>query len=200
MAVCVKKPLEKVVPEHHCERKHKPVPRSVRCGRTPCPAEWSPGEWSVCSASCVQDRRILCRQQLTQTLTIVVAEGACMKPQNFPTMRPCTGHLCVDGEAREVLATQPKLEENQIYQKPQRTNNNFYSNYLSNERFHSDHISKKERYPGLVRDKERYPVNPPGKKVLLADWTAQPWGPCSITCGAGVKERRVRTLLRNGWL
>ena len=32
----------------------------------------------------------------------------------------------------------------------------------------------------------------PAHPAPATDWAAQPWGPCSVSCGHGVKERQVR--------
>lgn len=61
---------------------------------------WVVGEWGECSVSCgdgVQKREIVCRQEITPTLTMTVAEGACLTPPSTLSRsrtcqrRPCSG-------------------------------------------------------------------------------------------------------------
>lgn len=62
---------------------------------------WVGGEWGECSVTCgegEQTREILCRQEITPTLTMTVAEGACLTPPSPLLQRtrscqrlPCPG-------------------------------------------------------------------------------------------------------------
>lgn len=55
---------------------------------------WVGGEWNKCSVSCgegIQTRGIICQQEITPTLIINVAEGACPTPPSpfIQTNRTC---------------------------------------------------------------------------------------------------------------
>ena len=75
----------KVVPDSRCTESNKPGTQIVRCNRTPCPPSWAGGDWGPCSTSCgegVQERRLLCRQEFSASMSIPVAEKACAAEQS----------------------------------------------------------------------------------------------------------------------
>ena len=215
LALCVKKSGQRVVPDRKCELWNKPKPRTVRCNRSPCPAEWIAGEWGVCSTTCgegIQERRVACRQELSESLSIPVAEELCTSGHNFVTERKCFVKACdyelgvLDSTVPSVLATQGKGDFRHLYQNSQaKTSFNYLGPYKSE-------ANRAEKvFPYSMRNARKY--SPEDQKVrndksnadrqednnlhisqepLSADWVAQPWAMCSVTCGEGVKERRVR--------
>ena len=81
------------------------------------PRRWEGDAWGPCSVSCgvgTQERRVLCRQVVSSTYTMVVQLGACLEEHNVPTTqvmsveRAHTGDVCREvqagGECREVQA------------------------------------------------------------------------------------------------
>jgi hypothetical protein len=108
---------QRVVPDRKCEQWNKPAPRTVRCNRSPCPAEWIAGEWGLCSCSVtcgegMQERRVACRQELSESLAIPVAEELCTQTHNYVTQRKCYVKACdygadvLESTVSPVLATQ----------------------------------------------------------------------------------------------
>lgn len=60
---------------------------------------WVADDWSSCSTTCdegVETRNIVCRQEITPTLTMTVADGACLTPPpaNIERRRICHGPPC----------------------------------------------------------------------------------------------------------
>lgn len=88
------------VSPYRCAGQEKPfellVPRT--CSTRPCPAEWVTGDWSGCSVTCgtgTQTREQSCRQEISTSLSVRVADGACLgaKPE-VSLMRACTQPPC----------------------------------------------------------------------------------------------------------
>lgn len=90
---------------------------------------WVGGEWGECSVSCgegEQTREILCRQEITPTLTMTVAEGACLTPpspllqrtrscQRPPCPGPGTGGQWSVGAWSQVSAQFEAMNVRQIF-------------------------------------------------------------------------------------
>jgi hypothetical protein len=65
------------------------------CYKWPC--RWVGGEWSECSVTCgegIQTRDLVCKQQISPTLTMKVAEGACLMPPVVPRTQKCALAPC----------------------------------------------------------------------------------------------------------
>ncbi|KAG8227019.1 hypothetical protein J437_LFUL000325, partial [Ladona fulva] len=91
---CVREHNHTPVPERRCTPHDRPSPQTVRCNIKPCPAEWVAGDWGPCSVSCgsggMQTRDVWCQQEISSTLRMRVAEGACLSPpSSLPRSRPC---------------------------------------------------------------------------------------------------------------
>ncbi|GLH11132.1 Uncharacterized protein GBIM_15973, partial [Gryllus bimaculatus] len=98
---CVREHGQTPVPERRCAGLQRPPPQMLRCAIKPCPAQWTGGDWGACSVTCglgVQARGLLCQQQVTPTLTMTVAAGACLGPEPsadaLPRTRRCLLPAC----------------------------------------------------------------------------------------------------------
>ncbi|XP_071452183.1 ADAMTS-like protein 4 [Hetaerina americana] len=91
---CVREHNHTPVPERRCTPHDRPTPQTAPCNNKPCPAEWVAGDWGPCSVSCggggMQTRDVWCQQEISPTLRMRVAEGACLSPpSSLPRSRPC---------------------------------------------------------------------------------------------------------------
>ena len=147
VAECVRG--DRVVADTKCAAHSRPSVRTVTCGRRPCPPAWQPGDWGACSTSCgpgLQFRApAVCRQQLSQTVSIPVSPSLCPAPAPPPSLteKRCEVAPC---QQSHVMATQP-----------------------ASQPAGGQHTEEK----------------------ISTDWVVQPWGTCSVTCGAGVRERKI---------
>ncbi|XP_023343110.1 thrombospondin type-1 domain-containing protein 4 [Eurytemora carolleeae] len=220
VAVCVRSE-GKVVPDSRCTESNKPGTQIVRCNRTPCPPSWAGGDWGPCSTSCgegVQERRLLCRQEFSASMSIPVAEKACAAEQsNIITARKCNLSPCTSDPLVQMLATQPESTRSSNY-------SSFRS--LSKDDWGGIYRTKSTNRPELYRAMSTSRPQPqrsmPNDQTLSyrvpftelplshqtistnrppsTEWVAQPWGQCSVTCGSGVKERRVHCVDTRGGL
>lgn len=219
LALCVKKSGQRVVPDRKCEQWNKPAPRTVRCNRSPCPADWIAGEWGLCSTTCgegMQERRVACRQELSESLAIPVAEELCTQTHNYVTQRKCYVKACdygmdvLDSTVQPVLATQGQGDFRHLYQSSQaKTSFNYLPPYKT------DGARTERVFPYSMRNARKYSLDDPKLRndktnsdsqvnndipIIQADWVAQAWAACSVTCGSGVKERRVHCVDTRGGL
>lgn len=94
---CVRAPAGNPVSDRRCAAEGlKPPSQTTRCNVKPCPAEWIIEDWSVCQGDCgegFRTRPVHCQQKISPSLTMRVAEGACLtqRPESRIScqLRPC---------------------------------------------------------------------------------------------------------------
>ena len=142
----------------------RPFPRKVVCNNSPCPAEWKPSRWSECSTTCgvgTQKRNLHCRQKISDNKFLTVDEERC-GVQTFSTMKKCILSEC---EMSSINATQ-------------------WSEILSNN-------SKYDQQNRQIQSDGRKKGTKEQIKELYYSWVPEPWEACSVSCGLGVKKRKV---------
>ena len=151
-----------MVADRKCTRSRKPSEKSVRCNSQLCPGNWVAGEWGTCSASCGEGIQ---KRRVT-----------CRQNQAIGHSIPVRDNYC---EGSHNLATQKKCNVRACKQ---------------NIRYIYQNIRQKD---SKIRNSQNHSLSSKSENVFektdtySATWIAQPWGACSVTCGSGIKERRV---------
>ncbi|ODN02530.1 Thrombospondin type-1 domain-containing protein 4 [Orchesella cincta] len=175
---CVRNPTGNPVSDRRCSSDEKPASQPIRCNLKPCPAEWVIGDWSSCSSECGEGhktRTIHCQQRISPTLTMRVAEGACLqhKPETRVAcqLRPCN-----------------HWQTSEWSQCGARCGNSVRKRSViclgaSGQRLSLEECDQVEKPAELT------PCNMgPCEGV---DWFVSEFSPCSAGCGGGIQKRNV---------
>ncbi|GFO47860.1 A disintegrin and metalloproteinase with thrombospondin motifs 16 [Plakobranchus ocellatus] len=80
VVVCVDTTTQAVVTDENCRFIQRPDLTAVKCNTRPCPAVWTPGPWSHCSATCGRGQRtrtIACLARVSPTLNLTMDNSSC---------------------------------------------------------------------------------------------------------------------------
>ncbi|KAF4514265.1 UNVERIFIED_CONTAM: hypothetical protein B566_EDAN018781 [Ephemera danica] len=190
-AICVREYNQAPVPEKRCQGQERPPPQMVRCNNKPCPAEWEAGEWSSCSTTCgagIQSRSVVCRQHISASLTMKVAEGACLGPLLERTRR-CQLKPCSSSGARwsvsewgPCAAPCGKGTRSRIVRCVASD-----STDLSPESCNSDERPEEQESCDAGPCSPHHMSQSGSAQWLVSEWAQR----CSEECGTGVQTRRV---------
>ncbi|OXA61246.1 thrombospondin type-1 domain-containing protein 4 isoform X2 [Folsomia candida] len=176
---CVKSPAANAVSDRRCAGEEKPVGQTIRCNLKPCPAEWEVGTWSACSEHCgdgLKTRPVFCNQRISPTLTMRVAEGACLKVKP-ESQTKCFVKPCHRWESSEWSQCSAKC-----------------GNGIRRRQMECTDANGKKIDPKDCDDAERpteiLPCNMgpcDGTDWFMSEWSSD----CSQKCGGGVQTRHV---------
>ncbi|RCN46209.1 hypothetical protein ANCCAN_07755 [Ancylostoma caninum] len=197
-------------PDSACDPARRPA-TTANCYLTACPAyHWSTTPWSKCMDPCARDeqhRRVYCVNNAGKR----AAPRMCNAVQAPPNKRPCDISKCpyewVPGPWNTCSKTCGKGTQFRFVECRVKTpNTTKYSEpAVPKVSFSQDFFKKSNIF--LVQEKcEALPMPIEAQECDLNacesefQWQIGPWGPCSQTCGQGVRRRKVRCYSRQGIL
>ncbi|XP_021354644.1 A disintegrin and metalloproteinase with thrombospondin motifs 18-like [Mizuhopecten yessoensis] len=184
-ALCHKN-LYQEVNSTECNQDEKPETGMFPCNEMACPPRWIPEEWQACTRTCGgghQKRKIYCRQTISSTKNKKLRRSSCTHLPRPLRSRRCNEQECHPdwhagkwskcsvscgiGERTRKVTCRQRLRKG--YKLLQET---------------SCQASK----PDIIKTcRKRACPNRDNN-----DWHLSPWGPCSKTCGRGVRSRYLR--------
>ncbi|XP_070166660.1 thrombospondin type-1 domain-containing protein 4 isoform X1 [Polyergus mexicanus] len=202
--MCIKEHTQQQVPEKRCHALEKPREIRLRCNTKPCPPRWRGGPWSDCSTSCgagVRTRELECVQEVKQSLTMRIADGACTESRDLPTSEICEMPVC---EEIKQTSTQTSSQSSSP-----RWTAGVWSQCST-----SCSIGKRTRVVTCVTDDapcdlsekpethetcdlgpclaKSTPLSIVSMNLQSPQWLYTEWSDqCSVECGTGVQTRRV---------
>lgn len=178
---CLKN-LKEEVNETQCDLSKKPQTGKLPCNEDACPPRWVPAEWNSCSKTCgrgKQRRKILCHQRISKTLDKKIKKSNC---KSLP--KPARTRRCNLKECPPVWRAGKWNKCSVSCGTGTQARKVFCKSKGKKGKKHPDEMCSGPK-PSIVR---------PCKRSLCPqdsnfEWHLSPWGPCSHTCGPGVRQR-----------
>ncbi|MGH0121107.1 UNVERIFIED_CONTAM: hypothetical protein FKN15_071967 [Acipenser sinensis] len=197
--VCVDQ-AKKSVDDSHCNSSSKPL-ASQKCKTVPCEYLWITGDWSQCSKSCgtgYQQRMISCSevhsiQDHYSYDSQSVSHANCPKPHP-PDIQKCNLGECPSAASWKVgLWSKCSKSCGTGYQQRMISCSEVHSiqDHYSYDSQSVSHNCPKPHPPDIQKCNL-------GECPSAASWKVGLWSKCSMTCGAGVMERKVECVTSKG--
>ncbi|XP_067122478.1 LOW QUALITY PROTEIN: protein madd-4-like [Centruroides vittatus] len=205
--ICRNKETGKEIDEGYCNISHRPRPKIRECNLHKCPNKWITEEWTECSTTCgrgTQTRHVYCAKDGHNGTRIPIS-GDChtLKPATERTCNikdcprwyegPWSGcsTSCGQGFQRRVVIckdhtgeTSDQCDSSKMPARRQLCNSGISC---------GDDTGKvsQEDSPPYLSPYWASKMNLPNFMKTHPSYVAGEWGPCSVTCGAGVRWRHV---------
>uniref|UniRef100_A0ABD2XL01 ADAMTS/ADAMTS-like Spacer 1 domain-containing protein n=1 Tax=Trichogramma kaykai TaxID=54128 RepID=A0ABD2XL01_9HYME len=170
IVICVRLRSTRHVENTRCDPARKPLVKILKCNSVPCRPSWELGPWSECSVSCgngTRSRRPICRQVISDTVSITVNDSLCPAPAKADLVAPteiCLMTDCSKYSTTTAPTTIISVVEPLVLQSS--------SNIVTTKRF----VSKT-------------------KTSELSRWKVGDWSQCSKSCGSGSVRTRLVTCI-----
>ncbi|KAL5015640.1 hypothetical protein ScPMuIL_007278, partial [Solemya velum] len=180
------KNLKEEVATSFCDKSEKPETGLFSCNEQACPPRWVPDEWQECTRSCgggKQLRKIRCRQKVLPSKDKKLRKRFCSHLPKPVKKRKCNKQECPPSwHAEKWSKCSVSCGHGQQTRKVI-----CRSKALKGHKVMADTMCHDTK-PSIVKSCSR-PYCPSMEKF---DWLLSPWGPCSKSCGKGVRSRYKR--------
>ncbi|XP_057670179.1 protein madd-4 isoform X2 [Diorhabda carinulata] len=205
------------VEEKLCNESQKPDRTIVECNTQNCPPKWHTNKWGPCSVSCgrgIRHRQVQCVVQETNNTKLIVDDTKCEGPKPWfqedcneydcPTWVTTTWSGCSVscGEGTQVRNVECRDKDGR-YSELCLFNIKPISTKLCSTGIQcpTNVKTSEELLPGLYHINNLVQLYPPapiperliGDQIVPSESTfiSDEWGPCTVTCGEGVRRREV---------
>ncbi|XP_022246629.1 ADAMTS-like protein 3 isoform X2 [Limulus polyphemus] len=214
---CKDMETEEKVSERFCDYTTRPRPRIRSCNTSKCPLKWVVEDWGPCSVRCgngFQMRNVYCVRNGFNRTSVWVKQGSCFPPKPR-TQQPCNNRVCplwfkgswsdcsaTCGQGHQEravicrssegflttecdLSTQPESRRTCVKQllctggKQPDSARSSWIEETQNRPYNQSHLFTISQTNGSFRPRKQ------------PRFTVGNWGPCSASCGEGVKRRSV---------